>query len=483
MFSGDREHTPNTVNADNKISDEEIISCSTPELQFFGILIANLLKRGLTFVLLKWSKMKHRYFPKAILLFALFASCESHAPKAEASLGTVLKLNAASEPSSLLTEDKEPTLRYVFTTKPIEVRLSRSTKAKSLGMTLASARLPVYEEIQEEKSGCKEPWLRVQYRGWVCSDGLLPAPNGEETEEHYENRLPNQDAIVLQDTSRYTQPGSEANGSEAAGTKVQVRRILEFEGKAYAQLKSNYFVDADALKFKGRGDNPTLQGVWFNEKAQPPIVFFVAKNTPLFDSPGLTNPKLAVAHKKRYEHAMLLEENTIKGKRFLRVEEGWFLEKGVSIVSQEKRPDGISPETRWALIDLSSQTLSAYEGDQLVFATLVSTGKEGHKGAFRTVKGQFRIQSKLRATTMKGNPFGESYKVKDVPWAQFFHRGYALHGAYWHNKFGKVVSHGCVNLSPQDAKAMSDFLMPALPPGWLALYPPTSMETSMIVVQ
>ena len=34
----------------------------------------------------------------------------------------------------------------------------------------------------------------------------------------------------------------------------------------------------------------------------------------------------------------------------------------------------------------------------------------------------------------------------------YFHEDYALHGAYWHDGFGYKHSHGCVNLSPKDAK-------------------------------
>jgi lipoprotein-anchoring transpeptidase ErfK/SrfK len=29
--------------------------------------------------------------------------------------------------------------------------------------------------------------------------------------------------------------------------------------------------------------------------------------------------------------------------------------------------------------------------------------------------------------------------------------GYSLHGAYWHNNFGHPMSHGCVNISVENA--------------------------------
>ena len=388
---------------------------------------------------------------------------------------------ATSAPSTL--SSKELPLRYVFSPKLASVRLSRAKKAKLLGRVLAGARLPVYEEQAEKGSGCKGLWLRIQYNGWICGDKLLPATEGEETEQHYENRFPMQEATVLQDTPTYAQPETESTGTELAGSVVKVIRVFELNGKTYAQLTADAFVSAEALQYHGRGKNSLLQGTHFDGVTRPPFVFFVAKKTPLFVEAGPTKGQEATGHQARYDGAEILESANIKGKLYLRVAGGWFKKKGVAIVSEEKRPAKIPEDGHWVLIDLSERTLSAYEGDKLVFATLVSPGREGHNGAFRTVKGTFRIQSKSRYTTMRGSPFGKHYEVKDVPWTQYFYRGYGLHGTFWHDRFGATASHGCVNLSAQDAKFLSDFLAPALPPGWLALYPPAKMDTSMIVVR
>jgi lipoprotein-anchoring transpeptidase ErfK/SrfK len=45
-----------------------------------------------------------------------------------------------------------------------------------------------------------------------------------------------------------------------------------------------------------------------------------------------------------------------------------------------------------------------------------------------------------------------AYSFEEVPWVQYFHKEVALHGAYWHSRFGHAVSHGCVNLAPADAQ-------------------------------
>jgi lipoprotein-anchoring transpeptidase ErfK/SrfK len=39
-----------------------------------------------------------------------------------------------------------------------------------------------------------------------------------------------------------------------------------------------------------------------------------------------------------------------------------------------------------------------------------------------------------------------------VPWALYFNQAVSFHAAYWHNDFGYHHSHGCVNLSPLDAR-------------------------------
>ncbi len=59
-----------------------------------------------------------------------------------------------------------------------------------------------------------------------------------------------------------------------------------------------------------------------------------------------------------------------------------------------------------------------------------------------------------------------SYELRDVPWIQYFAAGYALHGAYWHDVFGVPRSHGCINLSPIDARLVFQWTDPPVPPGF-----------------
>jgi lipoprotein-anchoring transpeptidase ErfK/SrfK len=137
----------------------------------------------------------------------------------------------------------------------------------------------------------------------------------------------------------------------------------------------------------------------------------------------------------------------------------------VGVSRKIKRPPGIGAAENWVHVDLSEQTLVAYVGDRPVFTTLVSTGKE--KGM--TPVGVHRVQSKYIVTSMRDQPVQEeAYSIEDVPWTQYFHNNVALHGAFWHGGFGLVRSHGCVNLSPADARWLFGFTEPMLPDGWHA---------------
>lgn len=138
-------------------------------------------------------------------------------------------------------------------------------------------------------------------------------------------------------------------------------------------------------------------------------------------------------------------------------------------------PQDLRPGERWIDISLSQQVAAAYEGDEPVFATLVSTGRRGG-----TPPGTFYIERKYRAQTMANVQGAASrYDFRQVPWAQFFHGRIGLHAVLWHDQLGHPVSHGCVNLSPPDAERFFTFTDPPLPPGWHSVRPPAPAPDSI----
>jgi lipoprotein-anchoring transpeptidase ErfK/SrfK len=104
---------------------------------------------------------------------------------------------------------------------------------------------------------------------------------------------------------------------------------------------------------------------------------------------------------------------------------------------------------RWIEVNVATQRLVAWEGRTPVYAVVVSTGTDSHP----TLAGSFAVQSKYRTARMQG----EDYDVPDVPYTMYYSGGYAIHGAYWHRRFGTPVSHGCVNVAVDHAKWLYDW--------------------------
>lgn len=97
-------------------------------------------------------------------------------------------------------------------------------------------------------------------------------------------------------------------------------------------------------------------------------------------------------------------------------------------------------------VDLSGQRAVALERGRTVRTFRISTGK----AATPTVTGTFYIYARFPLKTMRSDAKpGEPghYVVENVPYAQYFYKDYALHGAWWHNGFGRPASHGCINMA------------------------------------
>lgn len=138
----------------------------------------------------------------------------------------------------------------------------------------------------------------------------------------------------------------------------------------------------------------------------------------------------------------------------------------VRLAEVRPRPPEVGPDEQWIHVDLDEQVLVAYEGDRPVLATLVSSGKPG----FEPPLGLFRVHKKYSTVTMAGpDPDAGTYTVEEVPWTMYYWGSFALHGAYWHDEFGKVRSHGCTNLPPVDAHWLFHWSTPALERGWHAV--------------
>jgi hypothetical protein len=135
----------------------------------------------------------------------------------------------------------------------------------------------------------------------------------------------------------------------------------------------------------------------------------------------------------------------------------WVQQIRVAKVKPIARPQGVESDDRWVAVDLYEQTAVAYEGDQMVFSTLISSGlpRSG------TREGLFRVYERHEATRMSGfagQP--QFYYIEEVPYVLYFDGDIGLHGTYWHDRFGYRQSRGCVNLSIMDAWWLYEWTAP-----------------------
>ncbi len=174
-----------------------------------------------------------------------------------------------------------------------------------------------------------------------------------------------------------------------------------------------------------------------------------------------------------FREAVLIteERRSRNGLEYLVARDGSLVAANQCVVVKTLRhpPAWAEEGVKWIEISIPRQSLVAYEGTTPVYATLVSTGVGGTADPHEThatVQGIFKIYEKHLSVTMAGREAADPFDLRDVPFVQYFHEGYALHGAYWHDDFGRTHSHGCVNLSPKDAAWLFKWTDPHLPGGW-----------------
>jgi lipoprotein-anchoring transpeptidase ErfK/SrfK len=269
-------------------------------------------------------------------------------------------------------------------------------------------------------------------------------------------------------------PAGQANhGQELVAARMKPRQGLSllqtmlFEGRRYGVTTDLDVVPTDRLRPIQGSER---HGVELGKGLEFPFAFVRTENAKL----------------KRYEKGKLVDAGPaeywsvlkLTGKQsffqkrlhFETVDGTYISDQDASRLDQAKKmPAWGKNGERWFDINVTKQTLVAYEGTRAVYATLISTGESGledpeHSKA--TKRGIFRFHTKHVSTTMDSDAVGEEFELRDVPYVQYFEQGYALHGAYWHDRFGTPKSHGCINLTPEDARRLFFFTDPPLPEGW-----------------
>jgi len=340
-------------------------------------------------------------------------------------------------------------------------------------------------------SGCKDgSWYKATPFGYVCTSlgfhvGETPSTNRygvppAKTSSH----LPYQySRVITKRAPRYYR-------IPTVQEEKQARRAMEKKGPTpevvSSLMEGDYFLalaEKETRKADGAVFYRTIRGRFVREGDielrnpevvrgeelgrdgwRLPLAFVWGEDRDLLDVKG---EKAWVTGKaQKHGRFVVEEEPKVGGLAYVAGTAGAVKRDEVRVARQAKRPSNVPADGKWIHVDLGEQTLVAYEGDKPVYATLISSGKEGYEPP----TGLFEVQQKYVSTTMNAeDPIDGFYEVEEVPWTLYYHRGYALHGAYWHTDFGKVRSHGCTNIAPVDARWLYYWSEPEVPAAWHAV--------------
>ena len=98
----------------------------------------------------------------------------------------------------------------------------------------------------------------------------------------------------------------------------------------------------------------------------------------------------------------------------------------------------------YVLVDIPTQTMTVRVDGAVKHTFPVSTGR----GGYTTPAGAYGV------TRMYRKYHSKKYDGAPMPHSIFFHGGYAIHGTTDIKRLGKIASHGCVRLHPDNAKML-----------------------------
>ncbi len=355
-------------------------------------------------------------------------------------------------------------------------------------------------------TGCGEPgWFKTEGGGFVCAEA------SRSTAEH-SLRLPRLVRFVHPDPTEWTQyldtmqyDTDPPNRLDAMVPFIYAKRWRKWRGPNYASAaayaagdppirrlgagRKYHFVDADhtergTVLVRENGAVVPADDVhiyplskfegWDLAEAPIPAGHLPAwaidyEGTAVYASPSLKAP---VGKRLSYHSTVIVEDEPVDA-----AGHWWMMPNGLGpgvpgyvndqtgIRHWVPRPavDGVRPGELWIDVDLGQQVLALRRGEDVTFATLVSTGAPGTS----TPRGVYAITKKAIWTDMASRPDSDDpYYVEKVPWVMHFKKRYALHGTFWHWGFGHRASHGCINLSVRDARTVFDLVSPRAYGGW-----------------
>jgi len=287
--------------------------------------------------------------------------------------------------------------------------------------------------------------------GYVCDTNPPPSPFSQPVMRH-DSILPGMKFGKLADNINvYAEPNIGSAIVRNAGDGFLFHTIEDTannnaEGRLWYMIGPGEWVRGEDIALKSVSD---FTGVELRAQPQRPFGWVIV-DFAYSDAPG-AEPSATAIKVPRYTFIEVYDaEVDEQGWIWYDIGHGrWMRQTYVSIIDVNPRPAEVAPGEYWVEVDLYEQNFAAYEGQRMVYAGLLSSGLN----RWPTYEGIFQVWERHMMTNMSGAEGKvDYYVVEDVPHTMYFNVDIALHGAYWHDRFGYKHSHGCVNMPLRDAE-------------------------------
>ena len=287
--------------------------------------------------------------------------------------------------------------------------------------------------------------------GYVCDTNPPPSPFGKPVKLH-DSILPDLKFGKLADNINvYAEPNMNSPIVRNAGDGFLFHTIEDTannneEGRLWYMIDLGEWVRGEDITLKSQSD---FTGVEVLRQPERPFGWMLV-DFAYSESPG-AEPSATAIKLPRYTFVEVYDAIVDdEGWIWYDIGQGrWMRQTYLSIIEVNPRPAEVGEDEYWVEVDLYEQNFVAYEGDRMVYAGLVSSGLN----RWPTYEGLFQVWERHMAANMSGAEGKvDYYVVEDVPHTMYFNVDIALHGAYWHDRFGYKHSHGCVNMPLRDAE-------------------------------
>jgi hypothetical protein len=229
---------------------------------------------------------------------------------------------------------------------------------------------------------------------------------------------------------------------------VTIQGKVEANGQLWYVINPGEYALADDIRVVTASD---FRGVEISVQPEHPFGWIVQDVRPSREPGGEPDPDLEKMLRTEFFQvydAVVDDDDWI----WYKIGENlWIRQTYVSLLDVDDSPEEVGDGDFWVEVDLFEQTFAAYEGPRMVYAGLISSGLN----KWPTEEGIFQVFSRYQQTKMSGAEGKvDYYFIEDVPYTMYFDRRneIALHGAYWHDRYGYKHSHGCVNMPVRDAE-------------------------------